>query len=164
MGDVSLSVKLGTLEVEYSGPSSLAEEWLPNFIMKLSKVDLPDIAPHFAALPFHHRDASLPPTVGGSPIELSTADFAAKLGVKNGTGLLMAAAACLHHTRGMEEFRRSDLLQEIRGARAFYRPSYSSNLSKYLETMIKNGRLQRLGSDAYTLPYSEIEVTRKITQ
>ena len=94
--------------------------------------------------------------------KLSTSDFAAKLGARSGSDLVMAAAAHLHLTRGMEEFRRAEILTEMKGARAFYRASYGGNLSKSLDMLTKSGRLLNPGSDIYTLAYQEAEKMKNI--
>lgn len=155
MNAVKLRIKLGQLELDYDGPQEFVESGMMELIQQLSEVNIQDVAANTQPL-----DTGAPTTAvqashsGGG--KLSTTDFAVKLGVKSGSDLVMAAAAYFHHTKGLEEFRRSDLLSEMKLSKAFYRASYGSNLSKSLETLTKSGRLQNPKADTYTLPYAEI--------
>ncbi|UPH72134.1 hypothetical protein LGT41_0004735 [Abyssibius alkaniclasticus] len=160
MENLRLSLKLGALEVEYEGPSSFAEERLMGIISELSELNIPDVAqagPPTSAM----SGPTQTPQISDSRPKLSTSDFAVKMGAKSGSDLTMAAAASLHHTRGLEDFRRSDILNEMKGAKAFFKASYGSNLSKSLEMLVKTGRLQNPRADTYALPYAEIENTRR---
>jgi len=160
MESLHIKLKLGALEVEYDGPTGFAEQHLMHMIGQFSTLDIPDAVASERAPP----TAGAPAPTGlaaDSRAKLSTTDFAAKMGAKSGSDLTMAAAASLHHTKGLEEFRRSDLLAEMKGAKAFYRASYGSNLSKSLEMLVKSSRLQSPRPDTYALPYAEIENMRR---
>ena len=162
MADVKLSLKFGALEVECQGSEDFVGTHLIELIERVSRVELPDVV----VLEAPSGEEAAPAVAAGGPSEvvsrLSTTDFAVKIGAKSGSDLVMAAAAYLHHTRGMEEFRRSDLLNEMKAAKAFYRASYGSNLSKSLDMLTKTGRLQNPRADTYALPYSEIENTKRL--
>ena len=164
MEQLKLKVTLGALSVDYEGPSEFAKGTLMDVIKQLN-----DLAPQYMVSPHAQApESSGSAGVGGppknSPAKLSTTDIAAKMGVKTGTELLMAAATYLHHVRGMEDFRRSDLLSEMKAAKAFYRTSHGSNLSKSLETLVKAGKLQNPSADTFALPYAEAEATKKLLQ
>lgn len=161
METAKLRIKLGQMELEYEGSQNYIETGILELIEQLSAVEIQDI--EVKEQPSAPEDlagsaAGMPPNTA----KLSTTDFAVKLGVKSGTELVMAAAAYLHHTRSLEEFRRADILSEMKGAKAFFRQSYGSNLSKSLETLTKSGKLQNPKADTYALPYSEIERTKML--
>jgi hypothetical protein len=160
MEPAKLRLKIGQLELEYEGSETFIENGLMHIIERLTTLDVPNMPP-----PPHEagEQATLPPPaaqLAPPKSSLSTTDFAAQMGAKSGTDLVMAAASYLHHTKGVEEFRRPDILQEMKSAKAFFRASYGSNLTKSLDTLVKSGRLQNPRSDTYTLPYREIENTR----
>lgn len=163
MDTAKLSIKLGALELIYEGNQDFIEDGLIDMIERLSSLEIPDVAPSPAALHTVSSEAgrTTQTSAQGPSSRLSTSDFAVKMGVKTGTDLAMAAAAYLHHTRGSEEFRRTDLLTAMKSAKAFYKASYGSNLSKSLETLTKGGRLQNPGTETYALPYAEIEASKR---
>ena len=164
MDTAKLSIKLGALEVVYEGQQTFIESGLMDIVERLASMDIQDVAPANSISQGSHAQT----TEGGNTAtlnvatRLSTTDFAVKMSAKSGSDLVMAAAAYLHHTKGSEDFRRSDLLNAMKGAKAFYKTSYGSNLSKSLEMLTKSGRLQNPGSETYALPYSEIEATKRL--
>jgi hypothetical protein len=164
MDTAKLSIKLGALELVYEGSQDFIEDGLLDIIERLASLEIPDVAPSVTTLhPVSSEPGRAAPTLAPAPMSrLSTSDFAVKMSVKTGTDLAMAAAAYLHHTRGSEEFRRLDLLNAMKSAKAFYKASYGSNLSKSLETLTKSGRLQNPGTETYALPYAEIEASKRL--
>lgn len=156
MTDVKIQLKLASLEVAYEGPGEFAETSLIDIIQQISEVDLPNIVESDASSGIVQQPLGLPSGATTGP-KLSTSDFAVKMGAKSGTDLVMAAAASLHHSRGLEEFKRTDIHAEMKTAKAFYRSSYGGNLSKSLETLVKSGRLQTPRPHTYALAYTEIE-------
>jgi hypothetical protein len=164
---MKLSIKLGPLEVACEGSEVFVEKHLANLIERLSVLEVRNIVlPDAGPLRDSEVDASDDQVAprADSRSRLSTTDFAVKMGAKSGTDLVMAAAAYLHHTKGVEDLRRADLLTEMKAAKAFYRSSYGSNLSKSLETLTKSGRLQNPRAETYSLPYAEIENTKRLLQ
>lgn len=161
MDAIKLSLKLGVLEVDYEGPENFAATSLLPLMEGLTELNIPDIAvvspsDGDAVMP---RDADSPPAK--STAKLSTTDFAVRMGSKSGSDLAMAAAAYLHLTMGMEDFRRHDILGAMKGAKQFYKASYGGNLTKSLDMLTKTGRLQNPGSETYALPYSEAESMKR---
>jgi len=160
MTTIKLNIKLGALELNYEGPQDFAGDGIEPLIQYLAEVNIPQLVAQTPNLPpasTGQLDARIEPS---QALKLSTTDFAVKMGAKSGTDLVMAAAAYLHHTQGAEEFRRSDLLSEMKASKAFYRASYGGNLTKSLDLLTKSGRLQNPKADTYALPYSEIERTK----
>jgi hypothetical protein len=82
----------------------------------------------------------------------TTNNIAARLGVSDGAGLIVAAAAYFTFGQGKDRFNRLELLAEMKGATSYYRATYSGNLGKYLQTLIRSKRLSEIGKGTYALP------------
>jgi hypothetical protein len=65
--------------------------------------------------------------------------------------LVLAAAAHFTFSRAAEEFKRQQLLTEMQTARMYYRQSYSNNMTKYLDGMVKDGDLNEPSPGTYSL-------------
>jgi hypothetical protein len=165
MESIKLSIKLGALEVTCESSQAFVEAHLMDLIERLSAIEVRNLVPDhtmLASVGDPEFSVGIDQPRIDSRSRLSTTDFAVKMGVKSGTDLAMAAAAYLHHTKGMEDLRRSDILNEMKAAKAFYRASYGSNLSKSLDTLTKSGKLQNPRAETYALPYAEIENTKRL--
>lgn len=86
---------------------------------------------------------------------ISTATLASLMSAKKGGDLLRAAAAHLSLVKGKATMSRSELLDEMRGASAYYKDSYASNLSNYFDTLVKGKQLNQQGKDTYAQSASE---------
>ncbi|MGR3662516.1 MAG: hypothetical protein ACU0CA_15245 [Paracoccaceae bacterium] len=156
MANLKIDLEIGALKLSYDGPEEFVEKGLLSFIERVSLLDMPNMAVPTLDAENSLQSASTAQPIASEP-KLSTTDFAVKLGVRSGTDLVMAAAAYLCITRGAEEFRRSELLAEMKTARSFYKSSYGGNLTKSLETLTKTNRLLNPRSDTYALTYGEVE-------
>lgn len=81
--------------------------------------------------------------------------MATKLKADSGTSLLYAAVASLAVIKKAEMFSRGDLNSEMKAATGFYKPSYTNNLSNYIEALLKQGVLIEASKDSYTLREAE---------
>lgn len=158
MTNAKIHIKLGPLEVNCEASEEFISVHLFNIMEAISQLEVQDVGGP-AALGEQSGNID---TEHANRTKLSTTDFAVKMGVKSGSDLVMAAAAHLHHTLGQEEFRRGDILSHMKSAKAFYRTSYGSNLSKSLDMLVKSGRLGNPRPDHYALPYSEIESNKNL--
>ncbi|SEV96157.1 hypothetical protein SAMN04488515_0418 [Cognatiyoonia koreensis] len=159
---VKISLKIGDLDVSCEASEEFVSKQLSILINDIIDLEIPNLVPASAAGSSSAQVDGLPASSPPVPSKLSTTDFAVKMGVKSGSDLVMAAAAYLHHTAGSEEFRRQDILNQMKSAKAFYKTSYGSNLSKSLEMLIKSGRLANPSSETFALPYSEITYMQKL--
>jgi hypothetical protein len=82
---------------------------------------------------------------------LTTGSIAAKIGAKSGTDLLEAAAGHLALFAKKETFSRQQLLDEMKGATAYYNKNYSSNLSGYIKRALKDDLLAETATNCYAL-------------
>lgn len=139
---IKIRVKAGEVEIEYEGPEELLKQVLPDIIKEI---------------PGLIKQSPSPATVK-SPTEMqaTTASLAARFQAKSGTDLIMAAAAHLSLVKKKESFSREELLDQMKSASQFYKPTYSNNLSKYIKTLIKDGKLNEPSTNQYTLTPSAV--------
>ncbi len=155
MTEIKITLDAGPLKVHYEGSAEFAKDELPDLMERFVGMNIPNIAPTEGQSQEKSPDDLRAKITSNQ--KLSTTDYAARMGAKSGTDLAIAAVAHLHLTRGLEEFRRQEILSEMKSAKSFYKPSYSSNFSKSLETLVKTGRLMTPKQDTYTPSYSEVE-------
>jgi hypothetical protein len=91
---------------------------------------------------------------------MTTKSVASKLGADSGTSLAYAAAAALSIMQGKEQFSRQNLHDEMKTATGFYKQTYGSNLSNYIDTLTKQGTLIEVSKDTFTVKSSEADVMR----
>ena len=137
-----IRIKLGAIEVEFEGSEQFLKKELPDLIKTVSELYKGSNLPAEA-------DNSL---VSGAPpkIELSTGSIATKLGCKSGGDLALAAAAHLTFAKKTPVFKRKILLSEMKTASAFYKASYSGNLTKILNQLLKS-KFNEPSSGSYAL-------------
>lgn len=140
-------VKVGQIEVEYEGDDAFLPDGLLEMIEKISAV--------LKVVPLESPANGKPETLPNAG-KLSTSTIASKLGAKSGSDLAYAAAAHLRLAKGIETFSRSDILDEMQVATAFYKGSFGSNLTAYLDTLTKAGRLNSIGNQTYSMPEAEL--------
>lgn len=104
------------------------------------------------------------PAPGSKPrIEMTTGSIAARLQVKSGPELVMAAAARLGIVEELNSFSRKRLTEQMRSATAYFKPSYVSNLSPLLNGLLKDGKLNEPSKDHFALTAaSEQELRSRI--
>lgn len=146
-----IRIKIGPIEVEYEGSESFLKEELPDLLTTVSdlytKSNLSGVRiPGGAEEPSADAPSLAPPGVQGT-----TGTLAAKLQVKSGPELLLAGAARLTFVSGKETFSRQQIIDEMKSASAYYKKSYLNNLSKYLNSLIKDGKLLEPSQGMYAL-------------
>jgi len=125
-----IRIKIGAIEVEFEGSEQFLKKELPDLIKTVSELY------KTSSIPDEEDNSS----GGGAPpkIEMSTGSIATKLGCESGSDLAVAAAAHLTFVKNTPVFKRKDLLSEMKKASAFYKGSYSGNLTKILNQLLKS--------------------------
>lgn len=82
---------------------------------------------------------------------------ATALGGETGGDLLYAAAAFLAVIERRETFTRAQILESMKTAVGFYKPSYSGNLSSYLDSLSKKGVLIETSNQVFAVKASELD-------
>lgn len=156
MSTSKIKIKLGAIEVEYEGSESFLKEELPALLAAVS-----DLYQRSSSLNNPVSSLAAPSSVVDSngsaekpKIEMTTGSIAARLQVKSGPELIMAAAARLSLVEGLDSFSRKRLIEQMRSATAYFKPAYVSNLSASLNGLLKGSKLNEPSKDHYALTAS----------
>lgn len=82
----------------------------------------------------------------------STNTVAKLLDVKTGPDLILAAVAKKILVDGEDTVSRQTISSEMRGATSYYKKTYTSNLSAYLDNLTKADSLRLISEGVYGLP------------
>lgn len=150
MSTAKMRIKMGPIEVDYEGTEDFLKQELPSILTAISTL-YKDAGP---ALQAAVSTGSAAAAGGATPppenVGMSVTTIAAKLGVKSGSDLILAAATRL--TRGgLANFPRAKLLEEMKQATGYFNANHTSNLSKNLLSLIKAGKLQETAKEIYAL-------------
>jgi hypothetical protein len=142
-----IKIKLGPIEVEYEGSEEFLKKELPELLTAISRLyqetgvvlnETPVVAPT-------PTEKNIAPLVG------TTGTIAAKLKASSGSDLALAASAKMMLGDSFPSFTRDQLLREMKTATSYYRKSYSNNLTKILNQLVKSGKLVETASNTYAL-------------
>ncbi|EGQ8107541.1 hypothetical protein CGH72_23070 [Vibrio parahaemolyticus] len=152
-----IKIKMGPIEIEYEGSEAFLKEELPALLSAVS--DLYKESGVTEAVVNAEPDpavsvASTTEKTTGS-LQATTGTIAARLGVKSGPELALAAAARLTLSLGIESFSRAQLLEEMKSASAYFKQTYNKNLSGTLTRLLKDGKLFETAKNTYSLSASQ---------
>ncbi|MGL5164722.1 MAG: hypothetical protein ACRC9K_02400 [Afipia sp.] len=148
---LKLGLKIGNIEFSFEGSAELFEAKIePTFkeFLDLGKGRLgPGQAqptPSRAQYDSGDSSASIPP--------MTVKAIAAKLGGDSGPELILSAMASLVLIKEKELVTRQEIIDEMKSATGYYKPSYSGgNLTKNLDRLVKNGAIIESSKDTYSL-------------
>lgn len=143
-----IKVVLGALQLEYEGDQDFIENRLIAYISEVSKLAVHQSA-HAVATP-HSNDS--PQNNEGA---VSTNTIAQAISAKTGADLVLAAMARILIGKGRPSASRQEILDEMKEATTYYRDSYASNLSAYLDTLVRNKRANLVSRGFYALTAGE---------
>ena len=146
--------RVGDLELEYQGPSSYIEGGLIDLFEKVLSygdfdVKLAEQAPQPPADPGEESSPRQMET------DISLATMISRLGAKTGADVVFMAAAHLAVCQVRSRFSRADILENAKSADGYYKKSIGSNLSSYLDRLLKDSRLSQYSDKSYSLPESQ---------
>jgi len=148
---MQIKLAFGAVQIEYDGSEDYFTSAVPGIIEKIAA--LSSAAPARKTKPANSEPQENSGSVGGqSGLDHSTNTVAKLLNAQTGPDLIMAAVAKLIIVDGADKATRSQITSEMRAATAFYKKTYSNNLSKYLETLTKADQLRLMGENLYGLP------------
>lgn len=143
-----IRIKMGPVEVEFEGTEKILKDELLDMVKAVSNL-------YQESGGKLQSDDSGSGGGGGSGSggihKGSTNQFAAKLGGSTGGKLVTAAGAKLHFADGKASFTRTDLLKQARAATTYYKKNYSTNLTKILAGLVKNGTFNEPSDKTYAL-------------
>ena len=146
-----IKIKMGPIEIEYEGSEEFLKEELPALLEAVSDLynkSAPQIAAQENTVS-NSPEAPTTPTTGG--VQGTTSTLAAKLGGSSGPDLAMTAAARLTFVLSRETFSRKELLDEMKTATAYYKPTYSGNFTATLTRLVKENKLMESAKNTYSL-------------
>lgn len=146
----TITVELGSMKLAYTGSQDFIDAGLLALIQEL--VEISDrFAPEEPAANEVTTIAVSDPKVQ----HMSTNTIASQLGANSGPALVIAAVAHLQLVKKQNLARRADILSEMKGATTFYKTTYGSNLSSYLNGLVRNKRLNLTAENTYALAAQE---------
>lgn len=159
-----LKIKMGHIEFEYEGDAQFDMDAIKGLFTHLESFVGVTPAAAFDSSPAaaDHAGASNGSAEGGDQelINLAANTVAARLNVKTGSDLAIAAAATLQLSQGLESFTRKQLLEAMQSAKTYYKTSMGSNLTKTLDVLISSKRVNSLSNNEMSLSASEIASLR----
>jgi len=141
-----IRVALGGIEIEYEGEQSFIEDSLLTLAERLISLS------GGATLARPKPDAS---DSAKSDLEASTNTIAQIIAAKTGTDLALAAVAKINIVRGIPAASRQEILDEMKQATTYYKETYASNLSSYLNTLVKSRKVNLVSRATYALAAAE---------
>lgn len=151
--DSKIKIKMGAIEIEYEGSEAFLKEELPALLSAVS--ELYRSSGVTDPKPASEPTSSVTPQSLASPtssnIQITTGSIAARIGVKSGTDLIMAASARLTLSLGIDNFSRAQILEEMKTASAYHKKTYVNNLTKYLNQLVKEHKLLETSKGTYAL-------------
>lgn len=143
---IKLSTTIGDVSFDFEGTTAEFKELVLPMVEKAWERNPASVGPLPSANPANANAAVTAPRQG-----FTVRTIAARLRVDSGSELLLAAAASLAIFKGTSTFTRQELHDEMKEAAGFYKTTYGSNLSNYIDTLMKNGSLLEMGKETYAL-------------
>ena len=143
-----IRIKMGAIEIEYEGSEQFLKLELPELLSAVSNL-------YKASAPLMATNNSGAGTDASSDKDTevvgTTGTLAAILGGGSGPDLALSAAARLTFGLKKDKFVRKEILVEMQSASAYFKPSYSSNLTNILNGLVKDKKLMESAKDTYSL-------------
>lgn len=143
-----IRIALGNIEIEYEGEQNFIEGQLTELITDM--VALASRLPSQSAASDFDIVTSTP-----TAQVYSTNTIAQMISAKTGSDLALAAIARICLVDMQSQASRSDILDEMREATTYFKDTYASNLSSYLDTLVKSKRVNLVARGSYALAAAE---------
>ena len=112
-----LRIKFGHIEFEYEGATDFGQEAIKDLFTYVESF----AANNFSAEPVIESRSSASGTAAKFESDLHTETIASRLNAATGKDLAIAAAACLHFSKGKDKFTRAELAAEMRSTPSFFK-------------------------------------------
>ena len=157
MTDAKIHIKVGVLEISFEGSETFIKD---DLLRTLEKVKEMFNIKEVSQAPLKEVATSTGAQETGVHLQNSVAEIAAKLNSKTCPELVMAAAARLTLVERHEEFSRKLLLDTMRNAKGRFKSTFVNNLRNAIEGLVKNGKLNPVREDTYSLTDDAAEELR----
>jgi len=147
-------LKFGALEVEYEGASSFLNDGISNLVQKfIEMVQANGVSAGLQVSDAKQQNdgTAKPPNIAN----ISTNTIATHVGGSNSSDLILAAAASLAFVSAKDTFTRQEIHDEMKSATTFYNSNMGGNLSKNINTLVKNKRLNQIKPGVFALSLNE---------
>lgn len=156
METAKIRVKVGSIELEYEGAPEFLGDGLNQLLEHVATISravpAEDSQGHAPSSP---ENTATEPANESPQLQLSTASIAARLGVKSGPELAIAAMAHLEMVKHLQSYSRKEILDEMKTASAYYKKNMSGNHSANVSNLVKSGRVNEVGSGKFCLSATE---------
>lgn len=146
-----IRLKFGSLEIEYEGDQKFIETNLVGLAQSVAET----LSDFRIAEPAENPQSSAHRSSKSSDHLLSTNTIAQAIDSKTGSDLVMAAVAKLIIVNGAPSATRHTILTEMKEAPTYFKETYMSNLSSYLNTLVRSRKLNLVSKDTYSIPATE---------
>lgn len=147
-----IKIRMGQIEIEYEGSEAFLKDELPALLQAVTELYSATGAGIESSEPVASFESNVPKTLNRTREEIGTTNsIAAKLSVRTGPELAVAAAARLVIGLGKGQFTRRELLEEMKSATQYYKSTYSSNLGSSLKTLVSDQKFIERSKDTYAL-------------
>lgn len=159
-----IKLKVGSMELEYEGAASFLTDGIEALLDTMGglahKMPAETPPPPSPSLDAKVQPANDAGNGGGSPknsgqSSFSTNTIAAHLKANTGSELAICALAQLELVQSKASSTRKEILAEMKNATTYYNKNMSSNLTKILDTLMSNKRINQTAKDTYALSASE---------
>jgi hypothetical protein len=140
-----IRIKNGNFELEYEGEQSFIEDKLTDFVQLLIGG-----LEHQA-----ETERSTANNINYPAMQISTNTIAQKVDAKTGSDLVIAAIAKIQIIDGKNSAQRQEILAEMREATTYFKETFASNLSAYLDNLVRAKRLNLVSRQTFSLPAPE---------
>ncbi len=151
---IRVRLRVSWLEIEYEGTPEHIRDHMFELVDHVLSVQ-PDKSLPISSVGGEEGASSDGPSHATGSHDLSTSTIASILSAKTGTQLVLAASAKLRISDGKAQFARKEILDEMKSAPAYYKTTYSSNLTKSLDNLVKADKLRSTGAGVFALSAKE---------
>ena len=159
--DTKISVKVGTIEVEYEGEASFLTHGLNDLLLNLSNILA--ATPQFITKSQLENtneiiiDQKAHETRSNNFPQMSTSNIAARLPAKSAKDLVLCAMANLQLVKKQEKQKRQYILTEMQTATSYYKQTMAKNLTRTLDSLLKSKEINEIGKDEYSLSAATVK-------
>lgn len=150
MNEATIEIQLGQLSVKYSGSQEFVESGLLSVVK-----DLLDVGQAVPMLTIEESNENSQSKTKATVEHMSTNTIAGEMGVKTGPDLIMAAIAHIQLVQGQDKALRGEISQQMKSATTYFKQTYQSNLSAYLDNLVRQRRINLISKDTYALTAGE---------
>jgi hypothetical protein len=144
-----ISIKYGSVQVEYEGSDDFIRDELLNFLSSVAELAEGAEGNTSSSSPGGRASA-------GSVPNISVKTISSKLGNAKGSDLARAAAAFLTLVQNRETFTQADLLNAMKTATGIFKQStHSKNIGTIVSGLIGSGFLIETSSGTYSVAQSQ---------